>query len=93
VSVAVDKKIRVMIVEDSDVVRLLLANIIDADAMRLHRPTVKSDLPAGGRRLDQTADGYIMTMVSGEVIAENGEPTEARPGKLIRGRQAAPATA
>jgi N-acyl-D-aspartate/D-glutamate deacylase len=66
-------------------------NVIDADALHLHRPTVKSDLPAGGRRLDQTADGYVITMVAGEVIAENGEPTAARPGKLIRGRQPAPA--
>jgi N-acyl-D-aspartate/D-glutamate deacylase len=68
-------------------------NIIDAEALHLHRPTVKSDLPAGGRRLDQTADGYVMTMVSGEIISENGEPTAARPGKLIRGRQPAPAIA
>ncbi|GAY14726.1 amidohydrolase family protein [Mycobacterium sp. shizuoka-1] len=66
-------------------------NVIDADALRLHRPTVKSDLPAGGRRLDQTADGYVATIVSGEVIAENGVPTAARPGKLVRGRQPAPA--
>lgn len=65
-------------------------NVIDADALRLHRPTVKSDLPAGGRRLDQTADGYVATIVSGEVISENGVPTAARPGKLIRGRQPAP---
>jgi N-acyl-D-aspartate/D-glutamate deacylase len=68
-------------------------NVIDADALRLHRPTVKSDLPAGGRRLDQTADGYVATMVAGEIISENGEPTAARPGKLIRGRQPAPTTA
>ncbi len=67
-------------------------NVIDADALRLHRPTVKSDLPAGGRRLDQTADGYVATIVSGEVISENGVPTAARPGKLIRGRQPAPAS-
>lgn len=65
-------------------------NVIDADALHLHRPTVKADLPAGGRRLDQTADGYVATIVSGEVIAENGEPTDARPGRLIRGRQPAP---
>jgi len=65
-------------------------NIIDADAMRLHRPTVTADLPAGGRRLDQTADGYVATIVSGEVIAENGVPTDARPGTLIRGRRPAP---
>ncbi|OYN78734.1 N-acyl-D-amino-acid deacylase family protein [Mycolicibacterium sphagni] len=68
-------------------------NVIDAHAMRLHQPTVKSDLPAGGRRLDQTADGYVATIVAGEVIAENGVPTAARPGKLIRGRQPAPSGA
>jgi N-acyl-D-aspartate/D-glutamate deacylase len=65
-------------------------NVIDADAMHLHRPVLAHDLPGGGRRLDQTADGYVATIVSGEVIAENGEPTDARPGKLIRGRQPAP---
>ncbi|MFN8227454.1 MAG: amidohydrolase family protein [Mycobacterium sp.] len=65
-------------------------NVIDADALRLHRPVVVSDLPAGGRRLDQTADGYVATVVAGEVIAENGVPTAARPGRLIRGRQPAP---
>lgn len=65
-------------------------NVIDGDALALHRPTVKSDLPAGGRRLDQTADGYVATIVSGEVISENGVPTTARPGKLVRGRQPAP---
>jgi N-acyl-D-amino-acid deacylase len=65
-------------------------NVIDHTALRLHKPTISYDLPAGGRRLDQTADGYVATIVSGEVIAENGVPTEARPGKLIRGRQTAP---
>ena len=59
--------------------------------MRVHKPVVAHDLPAGGRRLDQGADGYVATIVSGEVIAENGVPTEARPGKLVRGRQSAPA--
>ena len=65
-------------------------NILDVDAMRLHRPTVKADLPAGGRRLDQSADGYVATIVSGVVIAENGVPTAALPGRLVRGRQEAP---
>jgi N-acyl-D-aspartate/D-glutamate deacylase len=66
-------------------------NVIDADAMHLHRPVLAHDLPGGGRRLDQTADGYVATVVSGEVIAENGVPTSARPGRLVRGRQPAPA--
>ncbi|MGV0713936.1 amidohydrolase family protein [Mycolicibacterium sp. XJ662] len=65
-------------------------NVIDHDAVRLHRPVVAHDLPAGGRRLDQRADGYVATIVSGEIIAENGLPTTARPGRLIRGRRPAP---
>jgi N-acyl-D-amino-acid deacylase len=66
-------------------------NVIDHAALRLHKPVVVHDLPAGGKRLDQTADGYVATVVSGVVIAERGAPTDARPGKLVRGRQPAPA--
>ncbi|MCV7402366.1 amidohydrolase family protein [Mycobacterium fragae] len=65
-------------------------NVIDHAALRLHKPVITHDLPAGGRRLDQTAEGYVATIVSGEVIAENGVPTDARPGRLVRGRQPAP---
>lgn len=66
-------------------------NVIDHAALRLHKPAISYDLPAGGRRLDQTADGYVATVVAGEVIAENGVPTDARPGRLVRGRQPRPA--
>ena len=66
-------------------------NVIDHAALRLHKPVITHDLPAGGRRLDQTADGDVATVVSGEVIAENAVPTAARPGRLVRGRQPAPA--
>jgi N-acyl-D-amino-acid deacylase len=66
-------------------------NVIDHARLRLRKPVITHDLPAGGRRLDQTADGYVATIVSGEVIAENGAPTAARPGKLVRGRQPVPA--
>lgn len=65
-------------------------NIIDQDSLRLHKPVVTHDLPGGGRRLDQSADGFVATIVAGEVIAENGVPTSARPGRLVRGRQPAP---
>ncbi len=68
-------------------------NVIDHGALRLHKPVISYDLPAGGRRLDQTADGYVATVVSGQVIAENGVPTDARPGKLVRGRQTVPNSA
>ena len=66
-------------------------NVIDHAGLTLHKPTIVHDLPGGGRRLDQAADGYVATIVSGEVIAENGVPTPARPGKLIRGKRPAPA--
>jgi N-acyl-D-amino-acid deacylase len=65
-------------------------NVIDHAGLRLHKPVISYDLPAGGRRLDQTAEGYVATVVSGQVIAENGVPTDARPGKLVRGRQLVP---
>ncbi|OBF68712.1 amidohydrolase [Mycobacterium sp. 852002-51971_SCH5477799-a] len=68
-------------------------NVIDHAALRLHKPMISYDLPAGGRRLDQTAEGYVATIVAGEVIAENGVPTKARPGKLVRGRQPVPVPA
>ncbi len=68
-------------------------NVIDHAALRLHKPVITYDLPADGRRLDQTADGYVATIVSGEVIAEDGVPTDARPGKLVRGRKTAPTPA
>ena len=42
------------------------------------------DLPAGGRRLIQRADGYVATLVAGQVTIEHGEPTGTRPGGLVR---------
>jgi N-acyl-D-amino-acid deacylase len=65
-------------------------NVIDYDRMQLHTPHVVHDLPAGGRRFMQRADGYVATVLSGEVTYRNGEPTQALPGRLIRGMQAAP---
>ncbi|HTT74592.1 MAG TPA: amidohydrolase family protein [Candidatus Binataceae bacterium] len=66
-------------------------NVIDLARLHLHAPEMVFDLPASGRRLIQKADGYKYTVVSGEVIYEDGKPTGALPGKLIRGPQPAPA--
>jgi N-acyl-D-aspartate/D-glutamate deacylase len=60
-------------------------NLIDYANLRLAPPEMVHDLPAGAGRLIQKASGYVATLVGGEVIAENGEETGARPGKLIRG--------
>jgi N-acyl-D-amino-acid deacylase len=61
-------------------------NIIDYEHLRLRKPKIVFDLPAGGRRLDQDAEGYRMSMVSGSVIARDGVPTGALPGQLVRSR-------
>jgi len=59
-------------------------NVIDFDGLRLNYPTAVDDLPAGGRRLVQTADGYVATVVNGVVTRRNGVDTGARPGRLVR---------
>jgi N-acyl-D-aspartate/D-glutamate deacylase len=60
-------------------------NVIDYDGLRLGNPRVADDLPAGGRRLLQEAEGYTATIKSGVVTFENGVETGARPGRLVRG--------
>ena len=60
-------------------------NVIDPKAIRVHCPEMVFDLPAGGRRLVQRADGYLATLVNGQPIFEKGEATGALPGKLLRG--------
>jgi N-acyl-D-aspartate/D-glutamate deacylase len=59
-------------------------NVIDFDGLTLHSPKMIFDLPAGGRRLVQSVDGYDMTICSGTPIFEKGQETGARPGKLVR---------
>jgi N-acyl-D-aspartate/D-glutamate deacylase len=60
-------------------------NVIDFERLRLHRPVAVSDLPAGGRRLVQRAEGYRYTIKSGQVTFQDGEHTGALPGGLVRG--------
>lgn len=64
-------------------------NVIDFDNLTLHTPYIVHDLPAGGRRLMQTADGYEATVVAGEIIQRHGQATGAKPGRLVRGARAA----
>ena len=59
-------------------------NLIDLAGMHLRAPEMVFDLPAGGRRLIQRADGYVATLVAGQVTMEHGEPTGVRPGGLVR---------
>jgi N-acyl-D-aspartate/D-glutamate deacylase len=65
-------------------------NLIDYDRLAIQAPEMAFDLPAQGRRMIQRAQGYVATIVSGEVTWRDGEATGAMPGKLIRGPQNAP---
>jgi N-acyl-D-aspartate/D-glutamate deacylase len=60
-------------------------NVIDFENLRLHPPEMHFDLPAGGKRLLQRADGYVHTFVAGVETYTAGEHTGALPGCLIRG--------
>jgi len=62
-------------------------NVIDFSNLKLHAPEMIFDLPAGGRRLVQKADGYKCTILSGEVTFEDGKSTGALPGKIVRAGQ------
>jgi N-acyl-D-amino-acid deacylase len=59
-------------------------NLIDFDALRVRAPHIVHDLPAGGPRLQQQADGFLATLVAGEITYQQGEATGALPGRLIR---------
>ncbi len=65
-------------------------NVIDLAKLKLGKPWLAFDLPAGGKRLLQKAEGYVATIKSGQVTFRNGELQTPRPGKVIRGPQRAP---
>ncbi len=62
-------------------------NLIDLDRLAAHRPHIVRDLPAGGRRLVQSASGYVQTIKRGVVTFRDGEATGDQPGHLVRGPQ------
>jgi N-acyl-D-amino-acid deacylase len=61
-------------------------NLIDLGTVRLHRHQVTRDLPGGAKRVLQRADGYVATIVAGEVVQRDGADTGARPGSVARRR-------
>jgi N-acyl-D-aspartate/D-glutamate deacylase len=66
-------------------------NLIDMDNVGLQAPRIHADLPAGGKRFLQAANGYRHTFVAGVETYRDSAPTEALPGRLVRGPQAGPA--
>jgi N-acyl-D-aspartate/D-glutamate deacylase len=59
-------------------------NLFDLDRLGLGRLEVHHDLPAGGSRILQSAEGYLNTFVAGVKTRENDQDTGARPGRVIR---------
>jgi N-acyl-D-aspartate/D-glutamate deacylase len=66
-------------------------NVIDFDALAVGAPQMVYDLPAGGKRLLQPADGYLHTVASGATVRSDGAATGELPGRLVRGAQPSPA--
>lgn len=66
-------------------------NLIDHARLNVHAPKMVADLPAGGTRLMQQVSGYVATLKRGAVVAEEGQLTGARPGRLQRGARPRPA--
>jgi N-acyl-D-aspartate/D-glutamate deacylase len=62
-------------------------NIIDLVRLKLGKPWLAFDLPAGGKRLLQKADGYVATIKSGQMTFKDGKCLGVYPGGLIRGPQ------
>lgn len=63
-------------------------NVFDPATVGPAVPHLVDDLPAGGRRLEQRSEGFLATVVNGEVTIEGGRRTGATPGRLLRNRLA-----
>ncbi|WP_120966855.1 MULTISPECIES: N-acyl-D-amino-acid deacylase family protein [unclassified Comamonas] len=59
-------------------------NVIDLQALKIQPPTIVRDLPAGGRRFLQGADGYRYTIKSGQITYQDGQASTALPGRLLK---------
>ena len=66
-------------------------NVIDLDLLKVSAPHPVHNLPGGGRRLEQKAEGYRATVVGGQVTYRDGAFTGALPGRLVRGARSGPA--
>jgi N-acyl-D-aspartate/D-glutamate deacylase len=58
--------------------------IFDPDTVRVLPEDVVHDFPAGGWRVRELAEGIKCTIVNGEVLIEEGKPTGALPGRVMR---------
>ena len=59
-------------------------NVIDMNALDLHLPEYRHDFPGGAGRYVQTASGYELTLVNGQMFMERGEHAGALAGTVLR---------
>jgi N-acyl-D-aspartate/D-glutamate deacylase len=59
-------------------------NVFDPARVAPAMPEVVHDLPGGAARLSQRSEGIRATIVNGQVLIADNEPTGARPGRLLR---------
>ena len=71
-----------------EVGKLADINIIDLAQLKILPPHIVRDLPAGGKRFLQGAEGYRYTLKSGQITYRDGHSTDALPGRLVRRHQA-----
>jgi N-acyl-D-amino-acid deacylase len=58
--------------------------VFDPATVGPRMPEAVSDLPAGAKRLKQKCDGMKATVVNGQILLRDNEPTGALPGRLLR---------
>ena len=70
-------------------VQVALGDVIDPERLAAgDTPRYVHDFPAGSGRYVVDADGYVATIVNGEVLLADGEWTGATPGRILRGGHA-----
>jgi N-acyl-D-aspartate/D-glutamate deacylase len=68
--------------------------VFDADTVDSEEATLVRDLPGDSARLTAGSEGIVRVLVNGTVIIEDGKPTGATPGTVLRsGRDTATVTA
>jgi len=58
--------------------------VFDAATVNALEPEYIQDLPGNETRMIQNAVGVPYTIINGEIVIENGAPTGALPGKVLR---------
>jgi N-acyl-D-aspartate/D-glutamate deacylase len=62
--------------------------VFDPATVGCGMPRIVHDLPDGGPRVTQAATGIRATIVDGQEVVVDGEPTGAYPGRLLRAGRA-----